>query len=285
MSQPVHFRVGTLNLVVLSDGTFWADAGVVFGIVPRGLWEPVVGNLLDRRNRIPMGLNCLLVRSATKTVLIETGLGDKPGARRDASPTEAGTLMTALAGLGVRPDEIDVVVNTHLHADHCGWNTVLDGERAVPTFPRARYYVQRAEWEAALHPNERTRATYFAHNVVPLMESGQLELIEGEAAISDEIWFVPTPGHSDGHASVFLASSGERLIYTGDLVQHTAHLEHTAWQSAWDIMQIVAMETKKRVVDQAIRDGSLILIVHGPYPGLGRLVVTPQNRRKWVPIS
>lgn len=285
MAHPVRFRVGNLDLAVLSDGTLWADAGVVFGIVPRLLWEPVVGHLLDRYNRIPMGLNSLLLRSAGKTILIETGVGNKGNARRNCSPESEGTLMTALAALGVQLEEIDVVINTHLHFDHCGWNTVMRGERPVPTFPRARYYIQRPEWEAAMSPNERTRATYFAENLVPLLESGQLELVDGEVAITDEVRFLPTPGHSDGHASVFIASAGETLFYTGDVAQHPAHLERTPWQTAWDIMQIVAMETKKRVVQQAIRDGSLILLTHGSYPGLGRIVLTAENRRRWIPLD
>jgi glyoxylase-like metal-dependent hydrolase (beta-lactamase superfamily II) len=285
MTGPTRFHLGNLDMAVLSDGYFLADAGALFGIVPKVLWQPVVGDALDDLNRVHMDLNSLLFRSQGKTILVETGVGGKPGQRRYASPEEDGTLFTSLAEAGVRPEEVDVVINSHLHFDHCGWNTVMDGEKPVPLFPRARYYVQRSEYDAFMHPNERTRATYFEENLAPVMESGQLELVEGELPITDEVRFVPTPGHSDGHASLFVHSAGETLIYTGDMAQHIAHLERIPWQSAWDIMQIVAMETKKRVTEQAIKDGSLILLTHGPYPGLGRLVLTPENRRKWVPVS
>jgi glyoxylase-like metal-dependent hydrolase (beta-lactamase superfamily II) len=284
MSQKARIRLGNLDLIVLSDGYFWADAGSLFGIVPKVLWGPIVGDKLDDLNRVRMPLNSLLLRSNGKLVLVETGVGNKPGQRRFASPPEEGTLLSALTAAGVQPEEIDIVVNSHLHFDHCGWNTVMDGDTPVPLFPRARYYVQRAEYEAFMHPNERTRATYFQENLAPVMASGQLELVDGELALTDEVRFVPTPGHSDGHASLFVHSAGETLLYTGDMAQHVAHLERIPWQSAWDIMQIVAMETKKRVTEQAIRDGSLILLTHGEFPGLGRLVLTEDNRRKWVPV-
>jgi glyoxylase-like metal-dependent hydrolase (beta-lactamase superfamily II) len=177
--------LGNLDLCILSDGTYYQDAGAVFGIVPRMMWERVVHPALDDQYRMPLGLNSLLVRSHDKLVLIETGVGDKEGHRRAASPASEGTLLGELAALGVRPEEIDIVINSHLHADHCGWNTMAgpDGQ-AVPTFPKARYLIQRGEYAAAMHPNERTRATYLAENFVPLEEAGQLELIDGEYAVT-----------------------------------------------------------------------------------------------------
>ena len=282
---PAKHRLGNLDLAILSDGDFYIDAGATFGIVPRVMWESHAGEL-DSRHRVTLGLNSLLLRSQGKLILIETGVGDKAsGWRRQSSPAESGTLLTELDALGVRPEEIDVVLNTHLHADHCGWNTrYLDGE-LVPTFPNADYMIVREEWEGAIAPNERTRATYIEENLLPVEEKGHLTLVDGETPVTDEVTIVPAPGHSPGHCAIVLQSAGEKAIYIGDLAQMAVQLERTAWVSAFDIMPLLTMETKKRIVEQAIEDGSLIIGVHSPFPGLGHMTRTEQGHRKWLPIE
>lgn len=275
------YRIGNLDVAVLSDGLYYQDAGAVFGIIPKLMWEKV-SPPLDRHHRVPLGLNSLLVRSAGRLVLIETGMGDKGNDRRLASPLRDGNLISELETLGVRPPDIDMVVNTHLHSDHCGWNTRMVAGALVPTFPNAEYVVTRAEWEAAMEPDERTRGTYFADNLLPLQEHGRLNLAEGEKKLTDELTLIPTPGHSAGHASIVLSSGGETAIYIGDIVQMAVQLERTAWVSSFDIMPLVSMQTKKALVERAIDDGSLIIGVHLPYPGGGRLKRTEQGQRRWV---
>ena len=197
MAPPHTHRLGNLDLHILSDGTYYQDAGAVFGVVPRVMWERVVEPELDDQYRLPIGLNSLLVRSEGKLILVETGVGDKEGHRRQASPIEQGDLISALAALDVQPDEIDIVINSHLHADHCGWNTRAgEGEEPVPTFPQARYLIQRGEWEAATTPNDRTRPTYFQENFRPLCEPGPLALLAGPLAVTFE-----TPTWSDGRSA------------------------------------------------------------------------------------
>jgi glyoxylase-like metal-dependent hydrolase (beta-lactamase superfamily II) len=286
VAPPHTYRLGNLDLHILSDGTFFQDAGAVFGVVPRIMWERVARPELDGEHRMPLGLNCVLVRSHDKLVLIETGVGDKEGHRRQASPVAQGNLLSELAALGVRPEQVDVVINTHLHADHCGWNTRrLEDGRLVPTFPRARYLIQRGEWEAATHPNERTRATYLAENLLPLEEAGALELVDGERTVTPEITIIATRGHTEDHASVVLTSGGETAIYIGDMVQHHVQLERTAWVSAFDILPLVSMETKRRIVERAIRERALIVSVHSPYPGLGRMTMGEDGKRRWEPVE
>ncbi|MBF6600402.1 MAG: MBL fold metallo-hydrolase [Dehalococcoidia bacterium] len=278
-------RLGNLDLLVLSDGTYYQDAGAVFGVVPRIMWERLAIPL-NERYQMALGLNSLLVRSAGKTILIETGVGDKERVRAQSSPASEGTLLDGLRAVGVRPEDVDVVVNSHLHADHCGWNTRADDAGSfVPTFRRARYLIRRGEWEAATHPNERTRATYLPENILPLEAAGQLELIDGETKITDEVIVVDTPGHTADHASVLLASAGERAIYIGDMVQHSVQLERTAWVSSFDVFPLQAMETKKAVVRRAIDERELVVAVHCPYPGLGRLSETPDGKRRWTPVE
>jgi glyoxylase-like metal-dependent hydrolase (beta-lactamase superfamily II) len=277
-------RLGNLHLHVLSDGQYFQDAGAVFGIVPKVMWERL-GIALNERHQMALGLNSLFLSSQGKTILIETGVGDKERPRAQATPLEEGSLLDDLRAIGVEPGDVDIVINTHLHADHCGWNTrkAEDG-RYVPTFPRARYLIQRGEWEAATHPNERTRATYLAENVLPLADAGCLELIDGETAVTDEVTIIPTHGHTQDHASVVLASGGEHAIYLGDMIQHPAQLERAAWVSSFDIYPLEAMETKKAVVARAIAERQLVVAVHCPYPGLGYMTETADGKRKWTPV-
>ena len=278
-----RYRIGAVDFAVVNDGTYYYDAGAVFGIVPRVMWERVLPPL-DPMHRLTLGLNCILLRSQGQTILIETGVGAKPGDRDAASPASEGTLLDSLAALGVTPEEIDVVVNTHLHADHCGWNTSAGaGEALVPTFPNARYVISAREWEDATHPNERTRATYLARNLDPIAD--RLELMDGEHRITDEVIFVPSPGHTEGHSTVAIRSGQEWGVYLGDLTQHRVQLERTAWVSGLDVLPLVSMETKKRLMDDCIDAGALLVLCHGPYPGVGRMTRTPEGFRQWVDVE
>jgi glyoxylase-like metal-dependent hydrolase (beta-lactamase superfamily II) len=283
--MPARHRLGNLDLAVLTDGTYYQDAGAVFGIVPRVMWERL-GIELNDRHQMGLGLNSLLLRSQGQTVLIETGVGDKDRPMQQIRRDASGSLLDELSALGVAPEDIDIVINTHLHADHCGWNTRKNAEGAyVPSFPRATYLIQRSEWDAAIAPNERTRATYLAENMRPLEDAGQLDLIEGERRVTDEITIVPTPGHSHGHASVVLTSGGESAVYLGDMIQHPAQLERAAWVSSFDIYPLEAMETKKAIVARAIAERQLVVAVHCPFPGLGYMTETADGKRKWTPIA
>jgi glyoxylase-like metal-dependent hydrolase (beta-lactamase superfamily II) len=277
-----RYRIGSVDFAIVNDGHFWYDAGAIFGVVPRVMWERQL-DVIDDRHRLINGLNCMLLRSEGKTILVETGIGGKPGDRDVATPAEDGTLLTSLAALDVTPEDIDVVVNTHLHSDHCGWNTIVgDGgdDDLRPTFPNATYYIGRQEWEDANHPNERTRATYLERNIVPVAD--RVELIDGEFAITEEVRFLPTPGHTEGHGSVVVRSGDEWGIYVGDMAQHRVQLERTAWVSGLDTLPLVSMETKKRLMDECIEAGALVMLCHGAYPGVGRMTRTEQGHRRWI---
>ncbi len=279
------YRVGNLQLRVVSDGTAWLDAGAVFGLVPKVMWSRVTGET-NARNQIALGLNCMLLESEGKTVLIETGQGRKDfeQMRSRGDEPEHGKLLENLAAMGVQPPDVDIVINTHLHHDHCGWNTRLDETAAEagvfqPTFPNARYYIQRREWDQAMAPNERTRATYLADNLLPVEASGQAEFIDGETQVTRDIRVIETPGHTADHASVVVRNGGETALYLGDVSQHRVQLERVAWLSAFDVLPLVALETKKRLVAEAITEQQLLICVHNPFPGVGRLsTVDGKNR-------
>ena len=274
MSQ--WFQLGNLELLVVSDGTLRLDAGAVFGLTPRVMWEASVSDL-DDKHRLPLGLNCLVVRSGGKTVLLETGAGRKTTRTPAAAGKEgSGALLENLAREGIRPDDVDIVVNSHLHFDHAGGNTAITEGRLVPAFPRARYFLQRGEWEAASHPNERTRTTYLAENLEPLQDRRQVEIIEG-------VRMVPAPGHTRDHCIVELESAGQLAVFLGEVAQQPVMLERIAWISAFDVLPLVSLETKKRLIERAIDRRALLICVHAAYPGLGRLRLE-DSRRKWEPL-
>jgi glyoxylase-like metal-dependent hydrolase (beta-lactamase superfamily II) len=277
-------RLGDLELLVVSDGVLRQDAGAAFGLTPRVMWEPYVPDL-DEKYRLGMGLNCMVVRGGGKTVLLETGVGGKTGRTPGAAGTEgSGSLLQNLAREGIRPEDVDIVVNTHLHFDHAGGNTVISEGKPAPAFPRARYLLQKGEWQVASRPNERTRATYLAENFEPLDDARQVELVEGEAEIIKGLRLLPAPGHTADHCIVEMDSGGELALYVGELAQHPVMLERIAWISAFDVLPLVSLETKKRVIERALERRALIVSVHAPYPGLGRLRLE-EGKRRWEPLQ
>lgn len=285
MEKPARYKLGEMDIAVISDGYIKLDAGAVMGLIPRVMWEPVIGKEnLDDEYRMRLGLNCMVVRSRDDVLLVDTGIGNKlSGAARDrAFPGDNGKLLEGLSALGLTPADITVVANTHLHADHCGWNTVRDQDGTVrPTFPNARYFIQAGEYEAAMHPNERTRGTYFAENFEPLAASGQLELVEGEAELMPGATFWATPGHTWDHASIALSSGAETAIYTGDLVHHAVQVERPAWIAAFDVFPLTSLESKKKLAERALRENALLICVHNAFPGVGRLTER-DGRRTFV---
>jgi len=274
------FRLGDYELLTVSDGVLHLDAGSVFGVTPRVMWEPLVGPL-DEEYRLAVGLNCLLVRSQGKLILVETGVGSKTTrVPRGSGVAQAGTLLEDMARQGIRPEDVDIVINTHLHFDHCGGNTIYRDGKLALTFPRARHFLQKGEWEEANHPNERTRASYLPENLEPLADSGQLELVEGEAEVIKGVRMLPAPGHTAHHAIVEVASAGQTALYIGDIAQHPLMLERLAWISSFDVLPLVSLETKKRILERAVAENALLVGVHCPPPGLGRLRLV-EGKRKW----
>jgi glyoxylase-like metal-dependent hydrolase (beta-lactamase superfamily II) len=264
-------RLGNADLHIVSDGLAWMDGGGHFGLVPKVLWEKVVQ--ADELNRIPMALNCLLVVSEGRRILVDTGFGDKLSAKERQIWSIAGQsrLVGDLRRLGFAPEDIEIVINTHLHSDHCGGNTVLRDGQVVPTFPRAEYWIQRLEWADARYPNERTRGTYLAENFVPLEEHGQLRLLYGDTRVTSEVRCVVTRGHTRAHQSVVIESGGETAIYLGDLASWTILMERLAWISAFDVEPLETIETKRRVRNWALEKNALLIFEHDSRVQMGYL--------------
>ena len=196
----------------------------MFGVVPRVLWQR--SDPPDESNRVALALNICLIETDGKRVLIDTGMGDKWSEKetRMYRLDRSQSLLEGLAALGLGAEDIDVVINTHLHFDHAGGNTVVRDGAVVPTFPNARYVVQSGEWEDATHPHERNRASYIEHNYVPVFESGQLDLIEGEQEVAPGVRVEPVAGHTRHHQVVTVAGGGQHLVVPTDLMDR-----HDVW--------------------------------------------------------
>src|SRR5258707_6168410 len=179
-----HPQLGDFELTVCTDGTYKLDGGAMFGVVPKPLWEKRAA--ADDQNRILLGLNTVVVRTGRQTVLIETGIGNKQPAKMREIHCNQELLPRSLAAAGIRPEEVDVVINTHLHFDHCGWNTTLNADGLVtPTFPNARYFAHPGEVEHGRLQLDRDRVSYLARNYEPLIESGQITLLDTDGIEAD----------------------------------------------------------------------------------------------------
>jgi len=261
-----------LHLIMESDTRM--DAGGPFGLVPRALYGRFM--LPDADNTVSMPSHLLLVQTPDQNILIDAGNGDKLGQKqreivRLSHPH--GTVQDALARIGLAASDINRVILTHLHSDHCGGATRLDAGGAIqPVYPNAQYVVQRREYQDASHPNERTRATYFADNFEPLVQSGQMILLDGDTQLAPGVRVVGTPGHTPGHMSVVLESAAQLALFTGDLASFAIHFERLAWMTAYDVEPLVTLETKRRWQQWAVQTGALLIFPHDPQRPAGRLI-------------
>jgi glyoxylase-like metal-dependent hydrolase (beta-lactamase superfamily II) len=256
-------ELGDARVHVLSDGRFALDGGAMFGVVPRVLWERNLA--ADERNRVTLGLNVVLVETAGRRVLVDTGMGERWSEKERAlyRLDRSTTLLGGLAARGLGPEDIDVVVNTHLHFDHAGGNTREEGGRLLPTFPRARYVVQMGEWEDATHPHERNHASYREGDFVPLAEARRLETVQGELEVAPGVRVVPVGGHTAYHQMVVVEGGGETLVVPTDILPTTSHLP-LPWLMSYDLFPVGTLEAKRRLLAQAAERQWRIVFYHDP---------------------
>ncbi len=270
--------LGDFEIAVLTDGYFLLDGGAMFGVVPKTLWEPRAP--VDARNRILLGTNTLVVRGGRHTVVIETGAGNKFDAKMRAIYGTKEMLPAAFAAAGVRMEEVDVVINSHLHFDHCGWNTTRREDGSVaPTFPNARYFAHRGEVEHGRLQLERDRMSYMADNYEPLIECGQMTLLDGPQTILPGISVDLYPGHTAQMLAILIDSGGKRGCYISDLIPTSAHLD-LIWGMSYDLDPMTVIEQRKRFYAQAVPEDWLVFFTHDHHVPFGYL--TTNERRKVV---
>ena len=262
-------KLGDLEFHILCDGHCYLDGGAMFGVIPKTLWEKKAPP--DSRNRIKLAMNCLLIFAGGKRILVETGAGDKWTPKlRDIYNLEGPRLLDRLRDYGLKDHDIDVVIDTHLHFDHCGGNTRIERDKAVAAFPCARYIVQRGEFEHATHPNERDRASYCPENYMPLQEAGKLSLLEGDRVIAAGVEVIRVPGHTAHMQCVKLSGGGKTAFFFADLIPTTAHLP-LPWIMGYDLYPMMTLENKKRWIPQVANEGWLALFGHDPAVQAGYL--------------
>ena len=247
---------------IISDGVMKVDGGSMFGPVPKVAWEHSV--VTDRKNRMTLGLNCLLLHTAGQNVLIDTGVGSKDmDTDKEPLGLVPSRLLRGLKAVGLGPKDINAVVLTHLHFDHSGGCTRLDrAGNLVPTFSKAKYFVQERCWNEACHPNERANNSHRSDNFLPIDDRGQLELLNGDREILPGLNVIVTDGHAKGHQMVMFNHGGERVVFLGDIVPTPHHLNLVAI-SAFDNSPEVTLEQKKELLFRAEREGWLLVFSHG----------------------
>ncbi|HKQ62427.1 MAG TPA: MBL fold metallo-hydrolase [Candidatus Polarisedimenticolaceae bacterium] len=257
----IRFEFGEVQLTVLDGGSLWLDGGAMFGIVPKVLWERE--RTPDEQNRIRLAMNLLLIEDGRERTLVDTGAGDKWDAKgRAIYRIEARSAAEILAPAGLRPEQIDRVINTHLHFDHAGGNTVRreDGTLAA-AFPNASYVVQQAELDTAAWDHERIRASYFPDNYAPLQRDGRLFPVVGDAALGPRIRLRHAPGHTPGMQLVLVETAEGTVAFMADLLPTASHAPYP-WIMAYDLEPLVTFAVKKRVLPEALADGWWLVLEH-----------------------
>ena len=278
-----RLTLGDFELSVFSDGTYPLDGGAFFGVVPKVMWSRKVA--ADDKNYVTAGLNSLLIRTGKQTVLVETGMGNKLSERMIKFYGQPAKLLENLNAGGVAPEDVDVVINSHLHFDHCGWNTVRDKNgKIVPTFPRAKYYAPEGEWQYARRPSERDAISFIPENYDPLVESGQMTLLKGGEEIVPGISVKTFPGHTAHMLAIVIQSPGQNphisqrtrdmghppdsscvptACYISDLIPTTAHIDLT-WGMAFDLYPLQTIASKKQYYARALPEKWLTVFTHDP---------------------
>jgi glyoxylase-like metal-dependent hydrolase (beta-lactamase superfamily II) len=272
--------LGDFELTVVSDGTYLLDGGGFFGVVPKSLWSRKV--TANANNLVSSGLNSLLVRTGKKNILIETGIGNKLSEKMMRIYGQPAHLLDNLRAAGIVPEEIDIVINSHLHFDHCGWNTVRTDDKIAATFPNAKYYAPEGEWQYARHPSVRDAISFISENYDPLVESGQMTLLKGGEEIWPGISVKTFPGHTAHMQAVLVTSGGTTACYISDLIPTSAHLD-LSWGMSYDLYPLQTIDSKKKYYAEAIPEKWLTVFTHDPVTPWGyveagekgKLVVRP----------
>lgn len=281
-----RITIGNVEVIGLSDarGDFPRTLDDLFPSVPADAWIPYrqrYPSVFSGPNVWRLDFGCYVLRSQGRIILVDTGIGPA-GAPTAIYMQTPGHLLEKLQAVGIRPEDVETIVITHLHWDHIGWNVQEQGGRRRLTFPRARHFVHQADWEAFQRPEARQwfPLPYVDELINPLQALGGLELTAGDHNVTDEVTAIHTPGHTPGSVSVLVVSGGERAIIWGDVIVHPAQVTEPDWVFAYDLDIEMALQTRRRLLERIEAEGMTILACHFPEPGFGRLVRL-EGRRYW----
>lgn len=281
MSRVTTLKVGSLTVHALEAGIQKLDGGAMFGVVPKPLWQRRIA--ADDRNRIPLAMRPLLIEHPDGLVLVDSGLGNKESERfhdiygiENAGADGRTALEDAIREVGHAPDDVKIVLSTHLHFDHAGGNTYIPADdterRVVPSFPKARYIAHQREFEYATHTNERTGASYLPHNWEVVQERGMMETIDGTTGtIVPGIGVMVTPGHTPWHMSVLIEDGGDALLCPADTIP-TAHHVPLPWIMGYDVEPLRTLESKRELLTRGAAEGWRVVFEHDAATVGGRLV-------------
>jgi len=272
-----RLTLGDFELIAVTDGIYRLDGGAFFGVIPKIMWEKKVK--ADPENYVPVGLNSVVVKTGQETVLIDTGIGSKLPERLINIFGQPAQLLDNLAVAGISPEDIDIVINTHLHFDHCGWNTILGDGGIVPTFPNAKYYAPEGEWQHGKLQLERDAISYMSDNYDPLIKSGQMELLHQDQEIVPGIFLKTFPGHTQYMQAVIIKSGGQTACYISDLIPTSSHLDLT-WGMSFDLFPLQTIESRKQYYAQSIPEKWLTMFTHDP--NIPWAYVERDERRKLI---
>ncbi len=257
-------QIGDFDIQFLTDGEFKLDGGAMFGIVPKPLWTRE--RACDERNRVTLSCNCPLIRAGKEIILIDCGLGRKWNEKQrdiyaiDARPR----LIEELAAQGLAPKDVTILIHSHLHLDHAGWNTQLNAKgESEPVFINARHIVERRELDVARKPNEIQRGTYLQNNVAPIEADCGFETFEDSLEVVPGITMLRTGGHTTGHVAVRIESGGQRALFMGEMMPTTSH-RHLPWIMAYDLFPLDTLEMKRKLFAECVANNSLVLLNHDP---------------------
>lgn len=270
-------QIGKFDIKIAWDGYFKLDGGAMFGIVPKPLWSR--SDSADDRNRIVLGLNPMVIRSSDKIFIVDTGIGDTWDKKNlDILGLDRSVNLTAsLREMGINKEDVNGVILTHLHFDHSGGATELDGNGSpIPAFPNAVYYVQKKEWDFAVNPNERTAASYLPENILPLDKNKQVRFLDGDGEIEEGIYCEITGGHTPSHQMVILESGGQKVCYVGDIMPTSSHIK-LPYIMGFDTNPMDTLTAKKKLIAKALEENWLIVFPHSPHLKAGYLRQTDKG--------
>jgi len=255
-------QIGKYKLSVLETGTFGLDGGAMFGIIPKPLWNKT--NPADDKNRITLGARCLLLESSSKKILIETGMGetwDEKFMSIYKVDFSKHTLIKSLKNLGLKSSDITDVILTHLHFDHTGGSTKIENRKSVPTFPNAKYHIQKKQFEWALSPSDRDKGSFIPSTFLPLHEEGILNFFNGDAYFDDEIQFLAINGHTFSQQMIKISDSTNTYLFCGDLIPTMYHIP-IPYVMGYDIQPLVTVQEKQKFLSTAVDENWKLIFGH-----------------------